>query len=215
MKKVLIIGANGRTGRLIIDQLLKTTWQPIAGVHSEKSQEEFKNQKIENRFVDVRATVEKIKQQIFGIDAIVYTAGGGMMVDLDGKVKVAQAAEDLGIKRFILISAGGIQHFHDAKRLEWMNEWEEYSASMYYGDMYVLNLQLDYTIIRPEHLIDTPGDGLVNIGSYLQHHDISRANVATTVVESLLNPETIHKAFDIENGDVPVDIALKIFTEEL
>lgn len=214
MKKVLVIGAHGRTGHLIIERLLTTAWQPIAGVRSAESQQIFIDQGIDARLLDVRATIIDIQQQLAGIDAIIYAAGGGMMVDLDGKVKVAQAAELAGIKRFLLISAGGIQHFHDPDRLQWMNEWEEYSAAMYYGDMYILNSQLDYTIIRPEHLVDTVGNSLVNVGPYLPHHDISRANVAAITVGSLLDAHTIRMAFDVENGRDPINVALAQITEE-
>lgn len=200
MKKVLVIGASGRTGNLIVKRLLKTDWQPIAGVHSPEKLSNFENQGVTGRIVDVHQTVKEIALQLHEIDAIIYAAGGGVIPDLDGKVKMAQAAQTVGIKRFILISAGGIQHFHDEKRLEWMNEFEEYSINMYYGDMYILNSGLDYTIIRPEHLTDEKGSEKVEIGSYLPHDNISRDNVAAVAVASLGNRKTIKTAFDVADG---------------
>lgn len=132
-----------------------------------------------------------------------------MMIDLDGKVKAAQAADKAGIKRFVLVSAGGIEHFHDDNRLEWMNQYEEYSAAMYYGDMFVLNSNLDYTIIRPEQLTNEAAKGQISIGHNLPHNNITRADVTDVVVASLENNQTIKQAFDIGDGSVPIIEALK------
>lgn len=132
-----------------------------------------------------------------------------MMIDLDGKVKAAQAAEKAGVKRFILVSAGGIENFHHDDRLEWMNQYEEYSAAMYYGDMFVLNSKLDYTIVRPEHLTNDAATGQISLGHNLPHNDITRADVADVVVNSLENDQTIKQAFDIGDGTTPIKDALK------
>lgn len=200
MKRILVIGAHGKTGQQVINKLQDTSMIPVAGVRIDSQIKEFNDQGVEARLVDVKQTVADIAKQLNDIDAIVFSAGGGMMVDLDGKVKAAQAAQKAGTKRFVLVSAGGIQHFHDSERLEWMNEYEEYSAAMYYGDMFVLNSDLDYTIIRPEHLTNDSGTGKIKIGSYLPHDDITREDVAAVVVASLQNDQTIRRAFDIENG---------------
>jgi len=208
LKKVLVIGAHGQTGHHIINKLQDTSMTPVAGVRTNKQIKEFNELDIDARLVDVRQTVTEISTQLQGIDAIVFSAGGGMMIDLDGKVKAAQAAQNSDIDRFVLVSAGGIQHFHDSDRLQWMNEYEEYSAAMYYGDMFVLNSDLDYTIIRPEHLTNESGTGKINLGSYLPHNNISREDVAEVVVASLQNDKTIKKAFDIENGTELISDAL-------
>lgn len=209
MRKVLVIGAHGQTGQQVINRLEDSTMIPVAGVRHNEQIEEFQKQGVEARLVDVRKGVNDIVTQLNEIDAIVFTAGGGMMIDLDGKVKAAQAAEKAGIKRFILISAGGIEHFHEDNRLEWMNQYEEYSAAMYYGDMFVLNSNLDYTIIRPEQLTNEPAVGKISIGHDLPHNEITRADVADVAVSSLENDQTIKQAFDIGGGNEPIKEALE------
>lgn len=212
MKNILVIGAHGQTGQQVVNQLVdNNNMKPIAGVRDEKQIAEFKKAGVDARLVDVRKSVDEIKAQLNDIDAIVITIGGGWMVDLDGKVKVYQAAEQAGIKRVVLVSAGAIQHFHDDKQLPWMNEWEEYSAAMYYADMILLHSKLDYTIVRPENLTNDAGTGKVTIGNYLPHNYTSRANVASTIIASLEDDATIGKAFDVEDGDTPVKEALEEF----
>ncbi|MBB1069950.1 SDR family oxidoreductase [Limosilactobacillus sp. RRLNB_1_1] len=210
MKNVLVVGAHGQTGRQVVAQLKENAnFTPIAGVRSQSQVNKFTKQGVEARLVDVRQSVAQIKQSLNNIDAIVISIAGGWMIDLDGKVKLYQAAEQAGIKRVILVSAGAIQHFHDEKKLDWMSQWEEYSAAMYYADLFLLQSSLDYTIVRPENLTNEPKTGKVTIGDYLPHNYTSRANVAAIIIASLENDNTIRKAFDVEDGDTPISQAIR------
>lgn len=210
MKNVLVVGAHGQTGQEVVKQLKENgQMNPIAGIRSKSQITNFKKQGVESRLIDVRQSVSEIKKRLSGIDAIVISIAGGWMVNLDGKVKLYQAAEQSGIKRVVLVSAGAIEHFHDDKKLPWMDEWEEYSAAMYYADLILLNSGLDYTIVRPENLTNKPATGKVTIGNYLPHNSISRANVAAVIVASLENDKTIKKAFDIEDGPMPIAEAIE------
>ncbi|WP_295730447.1 NAD(P)H-binding protein [uncultured Limosilactobacillus sp.] len=209
MKNILVVGAHGQTGRQVVTQLKENdNFTPIAGVRDQAEVKEFTDQGVEARLIDVRQSVAAIKAGLDNIDAIVISIGGGWMIDLDGKVKLYQAAEQAGIKRVVLVSAGAIQHFHDDKKLVWMSQWEEYSAAMYYADLLLTKTDLDYTIVRPETLTNDPETGLVNIGNYLPHTTTSRANVAAVIVAALENDNTIRKAFDVEDGQTAVKQAV-------
>lgn len=208
---ILVVGANGGTGRQVVRKLQESSqYNPIAGVRKPEQIEEFKSQGVEARLVDVRETVAQIVEKLSSIDAVVFTAGGSpsVLVDLDGKVKTAKAAEQAGVKRFILISAGGIHHFHDEDRLEWVNDYEEYAAAMHYSDLLIEHSNLDYTIIRPGHLSNESGKGKIQIGEYLPHKIITREDVASVTIASLQNKQTIGKAFDVIGGNISIDEAL-------
>ncbi|WP_295730511.1 alcohol dehydrogenase catalytic domain-containing protein [uncultured Limosilactobacillus sp.] len=57
-----------------------------------------------------------------GANVTGMSIGGGWMIDLDGKVKLYQAAEQAGIKRVVLVSAGAIQHsMMRRKWIGWVN----------------------------------------------------------------------------------------------
>lgn len=211
---VLVVGANGGTGRQIIKQLKESKeYTPIAGVRAEEQIAQFENKGIDARLVNVRDSVNQIAKKLDGVDAIVFTAGNesqAMFIDLDGKVKTAKAAKQKNIKRFIVISAGGIHHFHDEDRLEWMNDYEEYAAGMHYSDLWVrTHSDLDYTMIRPGHLSDAAGTGKIEVGEYLPHKLISREDVAVTVLEALDEDKTIGLAFDVLNGKTPINEAIQ------
>lgn len=132
-----------------------------------------------------------------------------ILLNLDGKVKLVQAAKKVGIKGIILVSAIGINHFHDDNRLEWMNVAEQYASDMYYADMYLINPDMAFTSIRPATLTNGFKTGKVEIGDDLPNNDISRADVANAVVESLKNDNTIGKAFDLVGGQSSISESIE------
>ena len=211
--KILVVGANGGTGRQIVNKLKESKkYTPIAGVRAEEQIEQFENNGIAARLINVHESVNQIAEKLDDIDTIVFTAGNesqAMFIDLDGKVKTAKAAKQKNIKRFIVISASGIHHFHDEDRLEWMNNYEEYAAGMHYSDLWIrTHSDLDYTMIRPGHLSDDAGTGKIEVGDYLPHKIITREDVASVVVEVLNEDKTIGKSFDVINGDIPINEAI-------
>lgn len=67
------------------------------------------------------------------------------MIDLDGAVKTVEAAEMVGIKRFIMVSA-----IQAHKRESWNEKMVPYYVAKYYADKILEQSELTYTIIRPE-----------------------------------------------------------------
>ncbi len=210
MTRILVIGASGGVGSETLKKLeADENYTAMAGVRRPAQVVDCQTQGVEALLIDpAKDKVSQLAEKFKGIDAVVYAAGGGFLTDLDGKVKVAKAMEIAAIKRFILISAIGIHHFHDDVRWDWMDDMETYSAAMYYADDWISRSRLDYTIIRPAHLLDEPETGKVELGDYIQQGDITRSDVAGLVVASLDNPDTIRKAFDANNGSNPITEAI-------
>lgn len=185
-------------------ELQKSDFNPIAGVRSKEQITEFESKGVSGRLIDVSKTVNQLARHMEGIDALVITVAGNSLINLDGKVKLVQAAKKVGINRIVLISAIGINHFHDDVRLNWMDVAEQYASDMYYADMYVINSGMNFTSIRPATLTNGPATGKGMVGDDLPNNDISRADVADAVLESLMNDNTIGKAFDLVGGDTSI-----------
>ena len=96
---ILVVGANGGIGRQVVKKLQESSpYTPIAGVRKQEQLEAFKLQGVDAGLVDVRETVTQIAEKSSEINAIFFIAGAGgrgssILVDLDGKVKTAKAAE--------------------------------------------------------------------------------------------------------------------------
>lgn len=210
--KVLVIGAHGNIGQKIVQLLVNSGNQVVAGVRKTEQFKDF-DSTVETIKFDLEALPNQLATLMVGIDAIIFTAGSGgktgadktMLVDLDGAVKSMQAAEIAGIKRFILISA-----LYTDDRTKWLGEMRPYYAAKYYADQWLINqTNLNYTIIRPGRLTDDTGTGKISLTVTEDIPGaIARMDVAQTVVDSLQESKTEEKIFNIINGDTEIKTAI-------
>ncbi|MBA2644596.1 MAG: NAD(P)H-binding protein [Solirubrobacterales bacterium] len=64
------------------------------------------------------------------------------------------------------------------------------------------------TIVRPGHLTDQPGTGLVTLGASVGSGDIPRGNVASVIAAALDQTATIGQTFEVVGGATPIEAAL-------
>lgn len=211
--KVLLIGANGKVGRQVAGMLQGHERHTVrAMVRKPEQWEALRNKGIEAVLADLEGTVDEIAEAARGCDAIVFSAGSGghtgpdktLLVDLDGAVKAMEAAEKIGIKRFVIVST-----FQAHNRENWPEDLKPYYVAKHYADRMLMNSGLNYTIIRPGYLRDVKGTGLVTAAENLKGGSIPREDVARTIVQTLDEPNTYRKAFDLMAGDTPIAEALK------
>jgi putative NADH-flavin reductase len=104
--KVLVIGANGKTGFLITQKLASTSHMPIAMIRNANQISRFDNLGVQTTLGDLEYPINK---QVNGCDAVIFTAGTGsktgkdktMLIDHIGGIKSAVTAAVMGAKRFI------------------------------------------------------------------------------------------------------------------
>jgi uncharacterized protein YbjT (DUF2867 family) len=212
--KVLIIGANGKVGKLITQKLKESEeFTPIAAFRKEEQKEHFKNMGVDYRVINLEDEVATIAKAVRGADAIVFSAGSGgkggaektLAVDLDGAVKAMEAARKEGIKRFVIVSAMGTDD---------RNYWEEsgmktYYIAKHYADRVLKASDLYYTIIRPGALQDKPGTGKITTQNAAAKEGVPREDVANVIVEVLKKDSTIRKIIEFNSGDTAVREAVK------
>lgn len=211
--KVCVVGANGQIGKQVVE-LLKESGEhtPLAMVRKQEQAAHFENLGVETVLASLADSVGKIAEAISGCDAIVFTAGSGghtgpdqtLLIDLDGAVKTIEAAEQTGVKRFVMVSALGAN-----QREKWNEAIRPYYVAKHYADRLLVQSDLTYTIVRPGGLLNEEGTGKVAIGGNLTRNTIPRADVAKVIVASLTEERTYNQAFDLVSGDVTVTEALK------
>ncbi|MBM2621923.1 SDR family oxidoreductase [Actinoplanes sp. LDG1-06] len=149
-----------------------------------------------------------------GADAVVFAAGAGpgsgparkRTVDLGGAVKLADAAAEEGVRRYVMVSSIGAQD--PASGGESMRPYLEAKAE---ADTYVTaRADLDWTIVRPGGLTDEPGTGLVTVSRELGNRGpVPRDDVAAVLAACLTTPSTVGVTFELFGGATPVDEALR------
>jgi uncharacterized protein YbjT (DUF2867 family) len=211
---VLVVGANGQVGKLLVNQLRDSKEHTVkAMVRREEQAEVFKKLDVEVAVACLEQSVEDIAQAARGCNTIVFTAGSGrqtgydktLLIDLDGAVKTIEAAEIVGIKRFIMVSAIGAH-----RRENWHEKMLPYYAAKYYADKMLEQSELTYTIIRPGGLVSEPGTGLISAAGDIPSGKIPREDVAMTIIQSLTEENTYYQSFDLVSGEVPIAKALKL-----
>src|SRR5215218_5133973 len=155
---------------------------------------------------------EDVSRCVEGADAVVFAAGAGpgsgagrkKTVDLGGAVKLIEAAKANGIGRYVIVSAigAGRSAFPDDP----MRPYYEAKAE---ADRRVEQSGLDWTIVRPGRLTDDPGTGRIAAGTDIGYGEVTRDDVAATLLAVLDAPNTVGKAFNLLNGDSPVEEAVR------
>jgi uncharacterized protein YbjT (DUF2867 family) len=158
-----------------------------------------------------------VGRAVEGCDAIVFTAGAGPgsgaarkeTMDYGGAVKLIEAAEKHGVRRYLMLSAMGADD--PESRSEAM---QPYLFAKARADERLEKSDLDYTIIRPGSLTNEEGtgriDAAVSLGHHVGHHgEIAREDVARTFAAALEAENTYRKKFEILSGNTPIPEALK------
>lgn len=211
--KVFVVGANGQIGKHLVDLLKDSPDHSVrAMVRKEEQSKHLEKNGIESAVVSLTGSVDEIANAAKGCDAIVFTAGSGgstgadqtLLIDLDGAVKTIEAAEILGIDRFIMVSA-----FQANNRENWNEAIKPYYVAKHYADRALLQSDLNYTIIRPGGLVNEPGTGKVTAAEELERGSIAREDVARTILASLTDENTYKRSFDLISGDTAIAEALR------
>src|SRR4051794_22629176 len=158
---------------------------------------------------------DDVRPHIGGAEAIVFAAGAGpgsgderkRTLDLGGAVKCIEAARELGVERFLMVSAMGTRDIPDDSPMR------VYLEAKRDADLALEDSGLDWTIVRPGRLTDGPGTGTVDLAARLgRTGEVARDDVALVLYHCLRAENTIHGSFDLLAGPVPAESAVRSFT---
>ncbi|WP_322406523.1 SDR family oxidoreductase [Idiomarina sp. PL1-037] len=217
MMKVAVIGANGKIGQHLVEQMQHAkTHEVIAVVRKEEQQKAWEDRGVTAKLGDLEGSVSKLEELLQGVDAVVFTAGSGgssgddktLLVDLDGAVKTMEAAESVGVKRFVMVSA-----WQSNNRENWAEALLPYYAAKHYADRELMRTKLNWTIVRPGALTDEEATGKVVVGESLAPGSVPREDVASVLRRCLDETGTELRAFDLMSGDSEVEHSLQSMKE--
>ncbi|MEU4449282.1 NAD(P)H-binding protein [Actinosynnema sp. NPDC050801] len=206
--KVFQIGAAGGVGRRLT-RLLTVRGDSVTGMHRGPAQGEVVREAGGNPVIGdlIADSVDDLAHTMRGHDAVVFSAGAhgtGMdmttLIDGKGLHKAADAAALAGVSRFVLVSV-----FPDALRGgEGGDGFEHYIKVKKTADVYLTRTDLDWLIVRPGTLLDTPGTGLVTAGPAVEYGDVHRDDVAAFIDTALHEPRLSRVIVELTSGDTPV-----------
>ncbi|HZB82689.1 MAG TPA: SDR family oxidoreductase [Rubrobacteraceae bacterium] len=210
---VLVAGANGKTARSLVRMLVEEDHKVRGLVRKEEQLSEVEQDGAEPVLVDLEEEVEgTVGRAVEGCDAIVFAAGAGPgsgaarkeTMDYGGALKLIEAAERHGVRRYLMLSAMGAADPESGSE-----EMRPYLSAKARADERLQSSGLDYTIIRPGSLTNEPGTGSIDAAPSLgRRGEISREDVAAIFAATLEAENTFGKTFEALSGDTPIREAI-------
>lgn len=207
MENILVAGANGTTGKKIVAILNESNnFHPIAMVRKEEQQAYFKAQNIETVLGDLEGDLSSVFNR--PIDKVVFAAGSAgknvLGVDQEGAKKLIDASKKANIKKFVMLSSMGADKPEEATQLQ------EYLKAKHNADEYLKTSGLDFSIVRPGSLTNEAALTTIELeGKLNKHGEISREDVAQTLVQTLDDTVASKATFEIIKGETLIGKALE------
>jgi uncharacterized protein YbjT (DUF2867 family) len=210
--RVVIAGGHGQIARHLERVLTERGHSPVGIVRNPDHVADLEAAGAEAVVLDLEHTdVAAVADVLGGADAVVFAAGGGPdsgverkeTVDKGAAVLLADAAEQAGVRRYVMVSSMGTESA-DPDSVE---VFQVYLRAKKAADDDLRGRDLDWTIVRPGRLTDEPAGGRIQVGT-LSRGEIPRADVATVLAEVLTTEGTIGATFDLLAGHQTIEAAL-------
>ncbi len=204
-QKILVAGATGRTGRIIISQLLQHGIQPHALVRDISTAKQILGEEVSYHQGDVRQ-VESLLSPMHGVDTVISAIGSRAPVgknspkyiDYQGVANLLITAQTQHVRRFILISSIAVTNpAHPLNCFGKVLDWK------LKGENVLRQSGVDYAIIRPGGLKDTPGQKrslIFDQGDHLMG-TLSREDLAEICLNALDYPHRLKVTFEAIEED--------------
>lgn len=212
MSQIFIIGAAGKVGKRLVNNL-RRSGHNVAALHRQQEQSaaisDTGAQPVFGNLTELDAA--QLAKSMTGSDVVIFTAGaGGAGVELTNAIDgrgletAVKAAEIAGVRRFLLVSA-----FPEALRgTDTSAGFENYMRVKKEADVFLASSELEWVILRPGTLVDTPGSGKVRAGLAIPYGEVPRDDVAAFLAALVDRPEVSRKIIELTQGITSIESAV-------
>lgn len=210
-ENVLVAGANGTTGKLIVSYLRESQYyNPVAMVRKQEQQKQFKIQEVDTVLGDLE---KDLSRAVKGIDKVIFAAGSGghtgpdktIDVDQEGAKNLIDESKKANVKKFVMLSA------INADNPESSDSLRHYLEAKRNADNFLKNSGLNYTIVRPGALTNEAGTRKIEAALDVERGEVTRDDVAYTLVHVLNDDVAQNATFEMIEGDQRIEDAIKEF----
>ncbi len=211
--RIVIAGGHGKIALLLSRLLRDAGHEPVGIIRNPEHVSDVREAGAEPLVLDLeRSTAEDLAAHLAGADAVVFAAGAGpgsgaarkLTVDLGGAVKLIEAAQRSGVRRYVMVSAINADDFDPDSE----DVMQVYLRAKSEADRALRDSGLDWTIVRPGGLTDDDPTDRVKVAERTGRGPIPRADVAAVLSACLRQPYTVGAQFEVISGEVPIAEAL-------
>ena len=194
--RIVVAGAHGQVARRL-GRLLSARGDTVVGIVRNPDHEaDLTADGVTAAVLDLEsATVAEVADLLSGADAVVFAAGAGPnsgaprkdTVDRGAAVLLADAAEQAGVRRYLLVSSMGVESVAGGARPDGMDDvFTVYLQAKLAAEEDVLARPgLSTTVLRPGGLTDEPGTGRVTLERRVDRGNVPRDDVAAVLAALL------------------------------
>ncbi len=204
---LVVVGATGGTGRLVVEQALAAGHTVTALV---RSPERLTLRNPNLHVIAGQATdPSAVSRALDGADALISTLGGSGSLISDSTQAIIDAAPKAGVSRVVVLSSFLVERdrFDPVTRLLTNLAMGSMIKDRSAGEKALRDSDLDWTIVYASGLTDGPPSGSVVVlttgRKWSLSRRIARADVAAWLVEAATSPQTSRRSVSITGGHGP------------
>jgi uncharacterized protein YbjT (DUF2867 family) len=217
--RIVLAGAHGQIARRL-GRLLSARGDTVVGiVRNPGHRADLEADGVEPVVLDLEsATVDDVAATLSGADAVVFAAGAGPgsgtarkdTVDRAAAVLLADAAEQAGVTRYLLVSSMGVDSVAGGATPPGVDEvFVAYLRAKLAAEQDLLaRRSLTTTVVRPGALTDDAGTGRVTLGRSVGRGSVPRDDVAAVLLALLEHDGHDGHVLELVAGPIPVDDAV-------
>lgn len=213
--RIVVFGANGQTGRLLTEQAL-VAGHDVAAVTRRPAEFPLTHDRLAVAHADAH-DAQAVNRAVEGADVVLSALGvpftrKQITIYSEGTGNIVAAMSRHGIKRLIVVSSSATEPHHHADGGFLLNRvlqplvtatiGKTTYADMRHMEDLVRRSDLEWTIMRPSGLFDTPG-----VTAYQLHQDqapgifTSRADLAASMLAQAAGSRFVRKAVAVTTTD--------------
>jgi putative NADH-flavin reductase len=192
---LVVFGANGATGHVIVEEALRAGHTVTAAVRNPAAFQPVRDAPLNVVQADIR-DLDSVRATVSGHDAIISAIGpAGRKADglySSGARTLVAAMVSGGVSRLVALSSGGARQ-DDPNHPLWYRVVARTVMGELYGDMRLMehivrDSSLDWTFVRPARIVDEPPTGVYRVEDGVNPkggRSITRVDLARFVVHAV------------------------------
>lgn len=209
MARIALIGGHGKVALLTAPLLVAAGHEVTSVIRNAEHVDDVEAGGATSRVADVETLDAAGTEDLLrGFDAVVWSAGAGggdpartYAVDRDAAIRTMDAAEQVGARRYVMVSYFGAGPDHGVPQDD---SFYAYADAKSAADAHLVETSLDWTILRPSGLTLEPASGLVSVGPDQPSAQVSRANVAAAIAAVMDSTAAVRRIYEFNDGDTPI-----------
>ena len=223
--RVVILGGHGKIALLAAPKLKAAGFAVDSVIRNPDQSSDVKTAGANPVVLDIETADTQVLADLFaGAQAVVFSAGAGggspertRAVDLESAKRSIDAAEQAGVKRFVMVSYASASV--DSDRVDPESSFYPYVEAKHGADEHLRASSLDFTILGPGGLTLEPSNGKVLIADAAGDLDgqtpaddvrvTSRDLVADVITHVIAESAAVRETVNFYDGHTPIAEAIR------